>query len=55
MVNRKISDPVGELLPLTPAVFYILFALAEGENTATQSMKEVENVSGGQFTSGAKA
>jgi DNA-binding PadR family transcriptional regulator len=52
MVNTKISDPVRELLALTPAVFYILFALAEGEKHGYAIMKEVENVSGGQFTMG---
>jgi len=36
MAKTETPDPVRELLPLTPAVFYILFALAEGENTATQ-------------------
>ena len=45
-------DPVGDLLPLTAAVFYILFALAEGEKHGYAIMKEVENVSGGQFTMG---
>ena len=45
-------DPVGEHLPLTPAVFYILFALGEGEKHGYAIMKEVENVSGGQFTMG---
>ena len=49
----KISpDPVGDLLPLTPAVFYILFTLGEGEKHGYAIMKEVENVSGGQFTMG---
>ena len=32
--------------------FYILFALAEGEKHGYAIMKEVENVSGGQFTMG---
>jgi DNA-binding PadR family transcriptional regulator len=45
-------DPVGGLLPLTPAVFYILFALAEHEKHGYAIMKEVENISGGQFTMG---
>jgi DNA-binding PadR family transcriptional regulator len=46
------DDPVHELLPLTPAVFYILFALAAGEKHGYAIMKEVESVSGGQFTMG---
>ena len=52
MVETEIPDPVRELLPLTPAVFYILFALAEGEKHGYAIMKEVEIVSGGQFTMG---
>lgn len=51
MANRGNSNP-DQLLPLTPAVFYILFALAEGEKHGYAIMKEVENVSGGQFTMG---
>ena len=45
-------DHVRELLHLTPAVFYILFALAEGEKHGYAIMKEVEAVSGGQFIMG---
>src|SRR5215467_10541177 len=45
-------DPVGDLLPLSPAVFYILFALGEGEKHGYAIMKEVEDVSGGKFTMG---
>ena len=52
MARMEIPDPVRELLPLTPAVFYILFALAEGEKHGYAIMKEVESVSAGQFTMG---
>jgi DNA-binding PadR family transcriptional regulator len=52
MAEMEIPDPVRELLPLSPAVFYILFALAEGEKHGYAIMKEVERVSGGQFTMG---
>jgi DNA-binding PadR family transcriptional regulator len=52
MVKTEVPDPVGDLLPLTPAVFYILFALAAGEKHGYAIMKEVEAVSGGQFTMG---
>lgn len=45
-------DPDRELLPLTPAVFHILFTLAEGEKHGYAIMKEVEEISGGQFTMG---
>jgi DNA-binding PadR family transcriptional regulator len=52
MVRAEIPDSIRELLPLTPAVFYILFALAEGERHGYAIMKEVENISGGQFAMG---
>ena len=52
MVRAEIPGDVRNLLPLTPAVFYILFALAEGEKHGYAIMKEVEAVSGGQFTMG---
>src|SRR5215471_14545832 len=52
MKKTQIPDPIRELLPLTPAVFYILFALAEGEKHGYAIMKEVVKVSGGQFTMG---
>jgi DNA-binding PadR family transcriptional regulator len=51
-MKAEIPDSVRELLPLTPTVFYILFALAEGEKHGYAIMKEVEKVSGGQFTLG---
>ena len=52
MVKTEIPDPVRKLIPLSPAVFYILFALAEGEKHGYAIMKEAETVSGGQFTMG---
>lgn len=52
MVNAEASDPLRQSPPLTPAVFYILFALAEGEKHGYAIMKEVETVSAGQFTMG---
>jgi|SRR5438046_2759832 DNA-binding PadR family transcriptional regulator len=52
MVKMEISDPSSELLPLTPAVFYILFSIAEDEKHGYAIMKEVEKISGGQFTMG---
>jgi DNA-binding PadR family transcriptional regulator len=44
-------DPQAEL-PLTPAVFHILLALADGEKHGYAIMKEVEDVTGGQVTMG---
>ena len=52
MAKTEIPDRFRELLPLTPAVFYILFALAEGEKHGYAIMKGVDNISGGQFTLG---
>ena len=52
MVRTEIPGDVRSLLPLTPAVFYILFALAEGEKHGYAIMKEVETISGGHFTMG---
>lgn len=52
MEKAEAPDPDRELLPLTPAVFYILFALAEGEKHGYAIMKEVNEISGGQFTMG---
>ncbi len=52
MVISENPGDVRGFLPLTPAVFYILYALAEGEKHGYAIMKEVEAVSGGQFTMG---
>jgi DNA-binding PadR family transcriptional regulator len=45
------SDP-GNLLPLTPAAFHILLALADGENHGYGIMKEVAAISQGQLKLG---
>jgi DNA-binding PadR family transcriptional regulator len=52
MATSKLPGDIRNLLPLTPAVFYILFVLAEGEKHGYAIMKEVETISGGQFTMG---
>src|ERR1700754_5114873 len=52
MAKGEIPDDLRELLPLTPAVFYILFALAEGEKHGYAIMKEVKTLSSGQFMMG---
>ena len=52
MARAEIPDDVRGLLPLTAAVFYILFALADGEKHGYAIMKEVEMLSDGQFTMG---
>jgi DNA-binding PadR family transcriptional regulator len=40
-------DPL-ELLPLTPAMFYVLVALADGEIHGYQILKDVEQLTGGE-------
>jgi DNA-binding PadR family transcriptional regulator len=52
---RNATHPSPEhdsLLPLTPAVFYILFSLAEGEKHGYAVMQEVAALSGGKFRMG---
>lgn len=41
-----------DLLPLTPAVFHILLALADGEKHGYSIMQEVQTVSAGQIKMG---
>ena len=52
MGRQELPDGLRQLLPLTPAVFYILFALAEGEKHGYAIMKEAATLSSGQFTMG---
>jgi DNA-binding PadR family transcriptional regulator len=49
---NAISPNPNDLLPLTPAVFHILLALAENEKHGYAIMKEVEVNSNGQMTMG---
>lgn len=50
MVSQP-GDPRAEL-PLTPAVFHILLALADGEKHGYAIMKEVETSTNGQVSMG---
>ncbi len=52
MGRHELPESLRQLLPLTPAVFYILFARAEGEKHGYAIMKEVSVMSNGQFTMG---
>ena len=52
MRKKETPDPVRELLPLSPAVFYILFALAEGEKHGYAIMKDIESFSGNTLLPG---
>ncbi|MBZ0280213.1 MAG: PadR family transcriptional regulator [Anaerolineae bacterium] len=47
----KTTSP-EDLLPLTPAVFHILLALADGEKHGYSIMQEVQIVSNGQIKMG---
>jgi DNA-binding PadR family transcriptional regulator len=44
---KAAQDPAGTFSPLTPAVFYILVALAEGERHGYAIMQEAAKRSGG--------
>ena len=46
------SNNPDDLLPLTPAVFHILLALADGEKHGYAIMQEVETISNGQVKMG---
>jgi DNA-binding PadR family transcriptional regulator len=52
MGRTEIPGEIRDFLPLTPAVFYILFALAEGERHGYAIMQEVAVITDGQFTMG---
>ena len=55
MRHRKIDlpDSILKLLPLTPAVFFCLFALADGAKHGYAMMQETARLSGGKFRMGA--
>jgi len=48
----RLSDGQQKLLPLTPAVFFILFALADGDKHGYAIMQQVVRLSDGQFQMG---
>jgi DNA-binding PadR family transcriptional regulator len=52
MKPSRISDELQQLLPLTPAVFYVLFSLAEGEKHGYAIMLEMSALSNGEFRMG---
>ena len=49
---EKLPDELLRLLPLTPAVFYTLFALAEGQRHGYAIMQQAKILSGGRFGMG---
>lgn len=48
----RLTDQQQKLLPLTPAVFFILFALADGDKHGYAIMQQVVTLSDGQFQMG---
>jgi DNA-binding PadR family transcriptional regulator len=49
---NRIPDDLQRLLPLTPAVFFILFALADGDKHGYAIMQSVSRLSDNQFRMG---
>jgi DNA-binding PadR family transcriptional regulator len=50
--KTELPDEVMRLMPLTPAVFFILFALADGEKHGYAIMQEAATLSDGKFRMG---
>ena len=50
--NQHLPGHLEELMPLTPAVFFILFALSEGEKHGYAVMQEVATLSDGKVRMG---
>jgi DNA-binding PadR family transcriptional regulator len=50
--SNNVPDDLQYLLPLTPAVFFILFALADGEKHGYAIMQSVSRISPNQFRMG---
>jgi DNA-binding PadR family transcriptional regulator len=48
----RVPDDLQHLLPLTPAVFFILFALADGEKHGYAIMQSVSRISNSHFRMG---
>ncbi|MGA9565704.1 MAG: PadR family transcriptional regulator [Candidatus Korobacteraceae bacterium] len=51
-MKKYLSDDTRPLLPLTPAVFYVLFALADGEKHGYAIMQATAALSDGKFRMG---
>ena len=50
--KHVLSDDHRKLLPLAPALFFVLFALADGEKHGYAVMQQVVTLSNGQFRMG---
>ena len=49
---NRIPEDLQSLLPMTPAVFYVLFSLAQGERHGYAIMQETSKLSNGEFRMG---
>jgi DNA-binding PadR family transcriptional regulator len=52
MKRTELPEELRALLPLTPAVFYVLFSLADGEKHGYAIMQEMATLSEGKFRVG---
>lgn len=52
MRAKKLPEEALRLIPLTPAVFFILFALADGEKHGYAIMQQTTKLSDGRFRMG---
>jgi DNA-binding PadR family transcriptional regulator len=52
MKRAPIPEELKQLLPLTPAVFFVLFSLADRERHGYAIMQETVTLSGGKFRMG---
>ena len=50
--KNELPEEVMRLIPLTPAVFFILFALADGEKHGYAIMQQTNKLSEGRFRMG---
>jgi DNA-binding PadR family transcriptional regulator len=51
-MKKKLTDDLRSVLPLTPAVFYILFSLVDGEKHGYAIMQAMAALSDGRFRMG---
>jgi DNA-binding PadR family transcriptional regulator len=52
MKPNHIPDELQRLLPLTPAVFFVLFSLADGDKHGYAIMQQMVELSNGEFRMG---
>ena len=52
MQSAHIPEPLQNMLPMTPAVFFVLLALAGGEKHGYAIMQEVTELSAGKVRMG---